>query len=123
MTYNEFIRLPRGPGTHPSDCVCHSHEKGVWAGYDPVSGSVSLPNSTAGEAAKARLERRYRVRFRQELGPREWAAAKELHAKTLDREVEARWKRGVVSPYERTTNRFRVGVQTGLWPDVDDATS
>lgn len=111
-----YTRLPQGIRSHPPDCVCRLHESGTWAGFNPLGGALVLPNSPQGRQIRERLERRFRVRFTGALGPMEWTIAANAHRQLLEREQEARWRRGNVTLAERSTRRFQTGARLGRWP-------
>lgn len=113
---NVYARLPAGPANHPRECVCRLHEQGIWAGCNPLGGALVLPDSPLGRQARERLERRFRLRFTASLGPHEWTLKVQQHRELLEAEQEARWRRGLSTPAERSTTRFQAGVRLGRWP-------
>ncbi|WP_217924662.1 hypothetical protein [Miltoncostaea oceani] len=111
-----FKRLPRGSTGHPADCLCRLHESGVWAGYDPVTRALVMPNSPVGEQTRERLQRRFRITFQEEIGPGEWQRGCELHREADQKQREERWKAGNSTAYERSMVKWQRGVAMGHWP-------
>lgn len=114
--FQGFDRLPDGHAGHPETCVCQLHLRGVWAGYDPTQGTLMLPDSPTGRAARERIERDFRVRFDEELTPLLWQAARRDHERIERLDQERRWRRGEATAAERLLMRYRTGAALGRWP-------
>lgn len=113
----EFTRLPVGNPEHPPSCICRQHEMGIWAGYDPLTRRVYLPNSRLGRRTRERIEARYHLRFEQLLGTIEWQLARRDHLLREQHERESRWRAGNVTGIERLNARWLAGARAGKWPD------